>query len=341
SPGSRCWRTWRSAPRAGAARSGACVPSSTACSRSSRASPSGAASWRGRSPAASSRCSPSAARWWRGRGSCCSTSRRSDWRRSACAPSSKPSPRSTAAAPPFCSWSRTRRWPSASRIAGTCWRRGPPCSTIAASACSSTSACAAPTSGPDVTGACVGRPIRRVEDPRLLRGRGHYLADVAVPHALAVAFVRSPHAHALVRAVDAGDVARVPGARAFTADDLRGVRPLVAHLDRPGFVRTEWPALAGPRVRYGGEAVAAVVAPDAYAAADACERVRVTYEPLPVPSLAEALARGDLLFRQAYRRGDPEAAFARAAVVVEETFTHARCAPSPLETRGVAAAWDG
>ncbi|MGH7392234.1 MAG: xanthine dehydrogenase family protein molybdopterin-binding subunit, partial [Candidatus Rokuibacteriota bacterium] len=91
-----------------------------------------------------------------------------------------------------------------------------------------------------------------------------------------------------------------------------------------------------------GEAVAAVVAADRYAAADGGERVHVEYEPLPaVTAVDDALAAGRVIFHRTWRQGDVERAFATAAVVVGETFTHGRVAPSPMEPRGVVADWDG
>jgi len=188
-----------------------------------------------------------------------------------------------------------------------------------------------------------GRPLRRLEDPRLLRGQARYVDDLAPPRALRVAFVRSPHAHATVRAIDAAAARAVPGVVAVvTAADLGDVAPLRPRLEGGGFTPTAWPPLAAERVRFAGEAVAAVLAESAAAAADGRERVRVDYAPLPaVTTLDAARAAGEVLFRRAGRQGDVAGAFARARVVVRETFTHARVAPSPLEPRGLVAAWDG
>jgi carbon-monoxide dehydrogenase large subunit len=188
-----------------------------------------------------------------------------------------------------------------------------------------------------------GARVRRVEDPRLLQGRGRFLDDITLPRLLAVAFVRSPHAHAAITRVDADAARATAGVVAVvTADDLRGrARPLAPRLEGGGFTPTAWPALADGVARFGGEAVAAVVATSAYAAADGAERVVVTYAPRPVASADDALAGGDVLVRRRFRRGDVAAAFARARVVVRETFAHGRCAASPLEPRGVIADWDG
>lgn len=183
-----------------------------------------------------------------------------------------------------------------------------------------------------------------MEDPRLLRGRGRYVGDVVLPRMLSLAFVRSPHAHAAIRSVDARAALALDGVVAvFTAAELgRVARPLVPRLESDGFTPTAWPPLADGAARFCGEAVAAVVAESADVAADARELVAVHYEPLPaVASLDAALAANRLLFRRDYVNGDVDGAFANAAIVVRETFEHERCAASPIEPRGVVADWDG
>jgi len=189
-----------------------------------------------------------------------------------------------------------------------------------------------------------GARVKRVEDPRLLRGCGRYVDDIARPRMLWVSFVRSPHAHAEIRGIDTAGARAVSGVVAVvTGADMRSLaRPLEPRLIGGGFTPTAWPALADGRARFAGEAVATVVAESPYAAADGRERVVVDYMPLPpTTSIDAALAAGQILFRRDWRQGDVDAAFARAAVVVNETFTHGRCAPSPLEPRGLIAEWDG
>src|SRR5262247_3268534 len=118
-----------------------------------------------------------------------------------------------------------------------------------------------------------GERIKRLEDPRLLRGRGRYLDDLVLPRMLALAFVRCPHAHAVVEAIDATAARALPGVAAvLTADDLDS-QSLAPGLMGPGFVPTAWPALAATDVQYAGQAVAMVVAETAPIAADARERV--------------------------------------------------------------------
>ena len=186
--------------------------------------------------------------------------------------------------------------------------------------------------------------MKRLEDPRLLRGAGRYLDDIVLPRMLAVAFVRSPHAHARLVRLDGAAARALPGVAAvITGDDLREVaRPLAPRLVGGEFTPTEWPPLAVDEVRFCGEAVAAVAASTPYVAADARERVRADYEPLrAVVTAEEALAAGRVLCRRGGSHGDVDGVFARAAVVLRERFTHGRLAAAPMETRGIVADWDG
>jgi carbon-monoxide dehydrogenase large subunit len=186
-----------------------------------------------------------------------------------------------------------------------------------------------------------GARVKRVEDPRLLRGRGRYLEDLVVPRMLHAAFVRSPHAHAVVRRLDAAAARRVEGVVAVLGPDELAAGALEPHVTGGGFTPTAWPALAR-QARFCGEAVAVVAATSAYAAADAVARVAVDWDVRPaIVTLEQALAADELLFRRTHRRGDVEAACAGAAVVLRETFTHGRLAASPLEPRGILADWDG
>ena len=164
--------------------------------------------------------------------------------------------------------------------------------------------------------------------------------------------MRSEHAHAVLRRVDAAPARGVAGVElALTGRDLEGaIAPIEARLDAPGFAATPWPALPTDRVRFVGEPVAAVAAVTPYAAVDACARIEVEYDPLPaVPDVNRARDPGaarlhpqhgsNLLFSRRGRQGDVDAAFAAAAHVIRETFTHERCSAAPLEPRGVIAHW--
>src|SRR5499427_4807706 len=119
----------------------------------------------------------------------------------------------------------------------------------------------------------VGQPVLRVEDERLLRGRGRFVADLApVANLHHAAFVRSPHAHAEILSVDASAALAIEGVAAVvTPDDARRLlRPFSVGVGGERY----WP-LALDRARYVGEPVALVVAADRYAAEDAAELVRV------------------------------------------------------------------
>jgi carbon-monoxide dehydrogenase large subunit len=208
--------------------------------------------------------------------------------------------------------------------------------------------------GPGGATRYIGAEVKRLEDPRLVTGRGRYLDDIHLAGMLHAAFVRSPHAHARIVQVDTGRAREAPGVAAvLTGAELTGqVEPLQAHLEGPDFRPTPWPALAGPHVRFVGEVVAVLGAEDPALAADGAELVEVEYDPLPALAaidaalapgarLLHAALAGNVLLERRYRRGDVERAFRDAAVVIRETFSHARCSASPLEPRGLIVRWEG
>jgi carbon-monoxide dehydrogenase large subunit len=199
----------------------------------------------------------------------------------------------------------------------------------------------------------VGTPVRRREDPRLLSGRGRYVGDIEPPRLLHVAFVRSVHAHARLREIDAVAAAGCPGIVAVVTGrdpDFASLR-IRARSALPGYVETEQPILAWPVARFAGEAVAAVVGADRYGVEDAAALVRVDYEPLPAavdvlkatrdgaPPVHEA-APGNVFLSRRFQGGDVEAALARAAAVVERTFRTNRQCAAPLEGRAGIADWN-
>jgi aerobic carbon-monoxide dehydrogenase large subunit len=184
-------------------------------------------------------------------------------------------------------------------------------------------------------------PSGRVEDHRLLTGAGTYVADLAPPGCLEVAFVRSRVAHAVLEGLDTARARLLPGVRAvLTAEDLRDVGDVPVMLSEAS--RT-WRPLAGDRVRHLGEAVAMVVAADRYQADDAAAAVGVTLTVLPgLPTTAAALAGEPLhggTTNVALERefGPPvdEATWARADVVVEAGFRQQLLAPTSLEARTI------
>ena len=197
------------------------------------------------------------------------------------------------------------------------------------------------------SGKGVGASLPRKEDHRLLHGRGEFVADIAMPGVMDVAFVRSPLAHArllgLIR--PKGDETRV-----VTAADLEGVRPIVARSGLSGFKVSEQPVLATDRVRYAGEPIAACLGETRAAAEDLASRV--TLDLAELPAVADMLlARapdaplvhpewGDNVFLESAVDDDLGEIERSAAVTVTRTFRTARQCMSPLEGRGVLAHWD-
>jgi len=207
----------------------------------------------------------------------------------------------------------------------------------------------------------IGKPIRRVEDDRLIRGRGRYLADLQVPGTLTAFFVRSPHAHAAIREVDVSAARAVPGVVAiFTAADTAGrTEPIcvAGEVHTPERLLRELkpldrlhpiPLLPTAKVTYVGQPVAMIVAESRHAAIDAAEQVQIDYDPLPVvvdpvAALAPEAPRiepswpDNLALSVATHKGSPDEAFASAPVVVEEEIRTHRYVASPLEPRGILA----
>ena len=150
-----------------------------------------------------------------------------------------------------------------------------------------------------------GEPVRRREDARLIIGQGRYLDDIG-SGALAAAFVRSPHAHARITDIDVEGALDVEGLVAiYTYDDLHGpmAEPLPVLIPHPQLYapRTGYP-LANGMVNHVGEPIAMVVATDRYIAEDACDRILVAYEELPVVVGVDADDPG-VRVRAAHERG--------------------------------------
>jgi carbon-monoxide dehydrogenase large subunit len=205
----------------------------------------------------------------------------------------------------------------------------------------------------------VGQRTKRNEDPRLLTGRALFVDDINLADMLHVAFVRSPHAHARLLGIDAAQAREKDGVVAiYTAEDLGDYWQhgplLVPPPPVKGMIfheRTQVP-LAKDKVRHPGEIVAVVVASSRYVAEDAAEEVMVDYEPLPaVVDLDTALEPGasrihedldsNLAAHVVQKKGDYEAARAKADVVIRRRFSYDRGAAAAIENRGVVAQWDG
>jgi carbon-monoxide dehydrogenase large subunit len=198
----------------------------------------------------------------------------------------------------------------------------------------------------------VGARIRRSEDPRLLTGSGSFVDDRQPRGMLHVAFRRSDHAHARIAAIATEAARRHPGVAAvLTADDLADVAPLFAASRMAGYHATPLRPLASGKVRFVGEAVAAVVADSRYVAEDACELVDVAYQPLPPLVDPAAAARGEapllheeagsnVLARREFRRGEFEAQMRAAPVRVRGRFRFHRKSPAAVENRCCLAEYD-
>ena len=193
----------------------------------------------------------------------------------------------------------------------------------------------------------IGASLPRKEDHRLLHGRGEFVADIAMPGTMDVAFVRSPLAHARIRGAT-----RPPDSeeQVYTAVDLAQVRPIVARSGLPGFKASEQPVLAAGRVRYAGEPIAACVGETRAAAEDLASRVALDLEELP--AVADMLGArdpnapllrpswGDNVILESVVDADLSDIERKAAVSVTRTFRTARQCMSPIEGRGVLAYWD-
>lgn len=196
----------------------------------------------------------------------------------------------------------------------------------------------------------VGKSLDRVEDARLLAGKGRYIADIRLPGMREVAFVRSAIAHgAITRIVPPNGLApdEFWTARAIAGHAL----PMTAILERDSFRRAPYPIFADGRVRFVGEMIAAVVADTRARAEDAAERCAVETEMLPALVDAEAAldpsavrlheAWPDNCYMQIERTvGEVEAAIRAADVSVTRHYRMGRVQPSPLEPRGCIAWFD-
>ncbi|MHB8465875.1 MAG: xanthine dehydrogenase family protein molybdopterin-binding subunit [Acidimicrobiales bacterium] len=204
----------------------------------------------------------------------------------------------------------------------------------------------------------VGASVRRVEDPRILTGRGRYVDDVSLPGMLHAAFLRSVMPHGRLLGVDVSEARALPGVVAvYTgADLLQWAKPARAGAflgvdNLPGLRSPEYGALATDKVRFVGDPIALVVAESRYLAEDGCELIVEDYEALdPIVTYEDALnpalaplfdELGDnVAFTSEFGVGDIDAAFAKADRIVEATVSVHRHQNVPMEGRGTIASWD-
>jgi carbon-monoxide dehydrogenase large subunit len=206
----------------------------------------------------------------------------------------------------------------------------------------------------DADGGYIGRAVLRPQTARLVAGRGTYTDDIALPRLSHAAFVRSPHAHARIVAIDTAEAAALSGVIAVvTGRDMAArCEPWVGVLKNyAGMKSAPQHPLAVDKAVWQGEPVVAVVAASRAIAEDGCARVKVTWEPLPPVVDAEAaLAPGaplihpelgdNLVLDTRVAGGDVDAAFREADAVYRETFDTGRHTVVSLEPRVVLADYD-
>ncbi len=198
----------------------------------------------------------------------------------------------------------------------------------------------------------MGARVKRIEDPKLIRGEGAYLDDLRLPGMLHAVFIRSPHGHARIRAINLWRARALRGvAGALAADDLREIQRPLPVIPVEGMRASDHLPLASGEVRYAGEPVAVVVAEDPYIARDAADLVEVEYDPLPAAIDLERAAKGppfvrtewdtNVAYTSTLEHGNLAGAFRDAPVIVRHRMVNQRLAPVSLEPRGTMAMYDG
>ncbi|MBI3105503.1 MAG: xanthine dehydrogenase family protein molybdopterin-binding subunit [Candidatus Rokubacteria bacterium] len=197
-------------------------------------------------------------------------------------------------------------------------------------------------------GKWVGQSVKRLEDRRLLTGRGGFIANVEIANLHHAAILRSPHAHADIRRLDVSAALAMAGVIAvLTGEDVRQRSDPFMNITGPV---PYWSCAVGT-AHFVGEPVAVVVARDRYLAEDALDAIEVDYEPLPAvvdqeaalapnaPILHDNLGT-NLAVRRRFSFGDVDRAFAEADLVVRERYRFPRYSHFPMETYGILASWD-
>ena len=206
----------------------------------------------------------------------------------------------------------------------------------------------------------IGSSRKRIEDARLLTGRGCYVDDMVLDGMVHAFILRSPHAHAHLNAIDAAEAAASPGVLAVLTRDEQaadGIGPLPPaerrneHTGEP-FHFIPYPPLATDRVRHVGQPVALVIARTPAEARDAAEKIQVDYASLPAVTTAHAALAADAVqLSEAipgnivleWATGDKAAtdrAFAAAAHVAELELLNHRIVTNPMEMRGAIGVYD-
>ncbi|MFQ5915120.1 MAG: xanthine dehydrogenase family protein molybdopterin-binding subunit [Nitrospinota bacterium] len=189
----------------------------------------------------------------------------------------------------------------------------------------------------------IGKPIPPVDAPLKVAGRTDYVGDMSLPRMLHAKILRGPHAHARIVHIDASRARKLPGVKALLTG--RDIPPI-----RWGTVIDDQTTLAIERVLYVGQEVAAVAAVDEAAALDALELIDVEYAPLPAvmdpeAALADAAPKvhesGNVATRIDFTRGDPDAGFREADVILDETYRTSIVSQAYMEPMGALAQADG
>ncbi|WP_261391778.1 xanthine dehydrogenase family protein molybdopterin-binding subunit [Cytobacillus firmus] len=193
----------------------------------------------------------------------------------------------------------------------------------------------------------VGKSVKRIEDARLVSGEGTFIDDLSpLPNIHYAAILRSPHAHARIKAILPEEAAKTPGVIGVVVGEQ------VKALTNPFPVGVKAPIkyypIAVDKVRFVGEAVAVVVAKDRYIAEDALAKIKVEYEPLdPVVQIEDALssesavlheeAGTNIVNHRVFQYGDVEGSFKRADFIISKKFTFPKVSATPVENYGVIA----
>ena len=190
----------------------------------------------------------------------------------------------------------------------------------------------------------IGKALPRIDAYERVSGAAQYTYDVTFPDLLHAATLRCPHAHAMIKSIDTSKAENMPGVRAVLTGNSPG-----ADIGWYGRASNPLSKLFDPHCRYEGEEVAAVAADTPQQAWDAVKAIEVEYEELPfvvdekamesgAPAVHESGNIGEL---NEYNRGDVEAGFAEADVVLEETYSVSARIHLPMETHSSVVKWDG
>ncbi len=211
-----------------------------------------------------------------------------------------------------------------------------------------------------MTATGIGAAVRRKEDQRFITGKGHYTDDINRPGQAYAYFVRSPHAHATIKSIDAKTASRMPGVVAiFTGADMAAAKisghncgRTVTGSDGKPMKAAPGPALAHGKVRYVGDEVAVVIADTYPQARDAAEKIVVDYGVLPAvvdpkaaakpgaPQIHEIAPNNTVYNWQLGDKAATDTAFAAAVHVTKIDIVNNRVVPAAIEPRAAVGEYD-